>query len=136
MKKVFVVTAVLALLSMGGIAHAITIDMVTVGDAGNAADTRYNLEAQYHHTAGYGAVGYNYNIGKYEVTAGQYTAFLNAVGGVDTYALYNPAMDPVPAGLNIAADRSEVSFPGCLLEAIYGDFHGLQCIAGITKTRV
>ena len=40
-----------------------------------------------------GSVAYAYNIGKYEVTAGQYTAFLNAVGGVDTYALYNAACD-------------------------------------------
>jgi len=39
-----------------------------------------------------GSVAYAYNIGKYEVTAGQYTAFLNAVGGVDTYALYNTDM--------------------------------------------
>jgi len=57
----------------------------TVGDPGNAADTRYA-------TPGYGSVSYEYKIGKYEVTAGQYTAFLNAVGGVDTYALYNTEM--------------------------------------------
>ena len=36
-----------------------------------------------------GSVGYNYNIGKYEVTAGQYTEFLNAVARTDTYGLYN-----------------------------------------------
>jgi formylglycine-generating enzyme required for sulfatase activity len=49
----------------------VTIDTVTVGDAGNAADT-----------TSYGAVGYEFNIGKYEVTIGQYTAFLNAVAAV------------------------------------------------------
>ena len=37
-------------------------------------------------------MAYTYNIGKYEVTAGQYTAFLNAVAGVDTYGLYNTNM--------------------------------------------
>ena len=41
---------------------------------------------------GYGAVGYTYSIGKYEVTAGQYTEFLNAVAGADTYGLYNTDM--------------------------------------------
>jgi formylglycine-generating enzyme len=61
--------------------HAITIDTVVVGNAGNAADN-----------TGYGAVGYNYRVGKYEVTAGQYTAFLNAVARTDTYGLYNPDM--------------------------------------------
>jgi len=39
-----------------------------------------------------GAVDYEYNIGKYEVTAGQYCEFLNAVAGVDTYYLYNTNM--------------------------------------------
>ena len=60
-----------------GSAHAVTIDMVTVGDAGNAADS-----------TGYGAVGYAYQIGKYEVTIGQYVEFLNAVAKTDTYGLY------------------------------------------------
>jgi len=38
------------------------------------------------------AVGYAYRIGKYEVTVGQYTAFLNAVAATDTFGLYNPNM--------------------------------------------
>ena len=61
-------------------AGATVIDTVPVGNLGNTNDT---------HGAGYGAVDYAYNVGKYEVTAGQYTEFLNAVGGVDTYGLYN-----------------------------------------------
>jgi formylglycine-generating enzyme required for sulfatase activity len=61
---------------------------VTVGNVGNAADTA----AHSGNPAGQGAVAYEYNIGKYEVTAGQYTEFLNAVAGVDTYALYNTNM--------------------------------------------
>lgn len=62
-------------------AHAVTIDMVTVGNPGNANDT-----------TGYGAVAYEYRMGKYEVTIGQYTTFLNAVAQTDTYALYNANM--------------------------------------------
>jgi len=38
-------------------------------------------------------VAYIYRIGKYEVTAGQYCEFLNAVGKTDTYGLYNTLMD-------------------------------------------
>ncbi|MCX8052267.1 MAG: SUMF1/EgtB/PvdO family nonheme iron enzyme, partial [Armatimonadetes bacterium] len=60
---------------------AITIDTVIVGDPDNASDI-----------TGYGWVNYTYNIGKYEVTAGQYCAFLNAVAKTDTYGLYNTLM--------------------------------------------
>jgi formylglycine-generating enzyme required for sulfatase activity len=60
----------------------VVIETMPVGNAGNSADPG----------TGFGAVKYNYNIGKFEVTAGQYTAFLNAVAGVDTYNLYNTAM--------------------------------------------
>ena len=46
--------------------------------------------------SGYGAVDYDFRMGKFEVTAGQYTEFLNAVGATDTYSLYNDRMsDPV-----------------------------------------
>jgi sulfatase modifying factor 1 len=71
-------------------ARAVTIDMVTVGDPGNANDT-----------TGYGAVGYSYQIGKYEVTIGQFCAFLNAVAATDTHGLYSPwlASDQRIAGI-------------------------------------
>ena len=69
-------------------AHAVTIDMVTVGNAGNA-----------NNTTGYGRVVYDYQIGKYDVTIGQYTAFLNAVAATDTYSLYNGSM---ATNLNVA----------------------------------
>ena len=86
MKRVFAVTAALALLCLGSLAQAnITIATVPVGDAGNAPDTAVMKDG----TTGYGSVAYNYNIGKYDVTAGQYTAFLNAVAATDTYGLYN-----------------------------------------------
>jgi len=48
---------------------------VTVGNPGNAHDTQVMNDR----TTGYGSVCYTYQIGKYEVTAGQYTTFLNAV---------------------------------------------------------
>lgn len=62
--------------------HAyVTIDWVTVGDAGNGADPH-----------GYGAVSYSYRIAKYEVTNAQYAEFLNAVAAKDRYDLYNVSM--------------------------------------------
>ncbi len=61
-----------------------SLEMVPVGNPGNAGDTRYG---------GYAAVDYEYRIGKYEVTAGQYCEFLNAVAAAeDTYSLHAPQM--------------------------------------------
>ena len=75
------IAAVAAILLAAESGAAVNIETVHVGNAGNAPDTRYE-------TPGFGGVGYAYNIGRYEVTAGQYTEFLNAVAGVDTYNLY------------------------------------------------
>lgn len=99
MKKVFAVTAALALLGLSSFAQAsIIIDTVAVGDKGNTADS-----------TGYGSVGYDYNIGKYEVTAGQYTAFLNAVAATDTYGLYNAHMADVTTWWGCNIQRSGTS---------------------------
>ncbi len=72
--------------------YAVTIDTVTVGNPGNANDTDGD---------GHGGVSYVYNISKYEVTAGQFSQFLNAVAAEDTYGLYNAFMDSVPSGCQI-----------------------------------
>ncbi|MCX6878438.1 MAG: SUMF1/EgtB/PvdO family nonheme iron enzyme [Verrucomicrobia bacterium] len=63
----------------------VSIDYVVVGDPGNAADTVLPASPR-------GAVDYTYQIGKYEVTNGQYAQFLNAVAKTDAYSLYNPSM--------------------------------------------
>jgi formylglycine-generating enzyme required for sulfatase activity len=63
-------------------AAPITYPMVTVGNAGNNAEL----------LTGHGAVRYEYEIGKYEVTIGQYSTFLNAVAASDPYGLYNANM--------------------------------------------
>jgi formylglycine-generating enzyme required for sulfatase activity len=93
MRKVFAVAA-LALLCLGGMAQAdvfnlgpgiTNLEMVTVGDPGNVADTRYD-------STGYGAVDHTYNIGKYEVTAAQYCDFLNHKAKSDPYGLYDGGM--------------------------------------------
>ncbi len=69
-------------------AQAIEIELVPVGNPGNAADDQVMDDG----TSGYGAVDYAFQIGKYEVTAEQYSAFLNDVAKTDPYGLYNPRM--------------------------------------------
>ncbi len=72
----------------------VAIDTVLVGNPGNAGENSGESEP-----GGYGpdricgAVDYVFNIGKFEVTAGQYTEFLNAVAATDTYGLYHTSMD-------------------------------------------
>jgi formylglycine-generating enzyme required for sulfatase activity len=81
------VSAVL-ILAVSGPAEALIIDWVRVGAPGNAADD-----------TGYGAVAYDYLIGRYEVTNAQYAAFLNAVAASDTHSLYNTSMGSPYGGI-------------------------------------
>ena len=71
-------------------AVAITIPTVLVGDVGNPFD-QDGLHS--------GTVNYEYRIGTYEVTIGQYAAFLNAVAADDTHDLYELDMT---SDLNVA----------------------------------
>jgi formylglycine-generating enzyme required for sulfatase activity len=86
-----------------------SLEFVTVDDPGNLPDTRLRGD----HSSGYGGVAYLYQIGKYEVTAGQYTAFLNVVAKSDPYELYNTGMDtasPPPLGCNIKRSGSSGTY--------------------------
>lgn len=101
------VAAAAFLLCLGSVAQAsITIDTVRVGDPGNAADTVVHSG----NPAGQGSVSYTYNVGKYEVTAAQYTAFLNAVAKTDTYGLYNSLMWSSPLGCKIQRIGTQGSY--------------------------
>jgi len=66
---------------ISNVSASVIIDYITVGNVGNAADT-----------TGYGVVGYEYQIGKYEVTNAQYAEFLNAKASTDSHGLYNSSM--------------------------------------------
>jgi formylglycine-generating enzyme required for sulfatase activity len=93
------------------VAQAVTIDLVPVGNPGNAA--------YYGNSVGdLGAVSYAYKIGKYEVTNAQYCAFLNAklpniadpeTGSLlpsDIHGLYAPEMETkVYGGINYSPDN-------------------------------
>jgi len=93
MKKLFLYSLLVNSLTAFAAAPAqavVTIDWVPVGDPGNACDPQppsNPLPAMCH-----GAVSYDYRIGTYEVTNGQYTEFLNAVAETDTNTLYGLGM--------------------------------------------
>ncbi len=101
--------AVLMLFLLAGVSNAdvfnmgsglTSLDFVTVGNAGNA-DRRPRATARVDHV---------YEIGKYEVTAGQYTEFLNAVAATDTYGLYNTNMWSNDYGCKIQRTGSSGSY--------------------------
>jgi len=99
-KRLILGMAVVVVLVWVGTARAgVNIITVPVGNLGNANDD-----------TGYGRVDYAYNIGKYEVTAGQYTEFLNAVAETDTYGLYSTLMDHVSKGCQITRHGTSGSY--------------------------
>lgn len=61
-----------------------SLSFVTVGNPGNASDPATGGTLR--------SVGYTYQMGKYDVTLGQYTTFLNDVAKTDTFGLYNSYM--------------------------------------------
>jgi formylglycine-generating enzyme required for sulfatase activity len=85
---------------------AVDIETVYVGNVGNAGEwsgataepSGANVGTGPFPNRICGAVDYEYRIGKYEVTAGQYAEFLNKVARTDPYGLYNETMD-VDSGL-------------------------------------
>jgi len=76
------------------------LDFVNIGHAGNPGDTRATYPDIANPTGG-GAVGYNYRIGKYEVTNAQWNAFTAAAGaptgsdsGYEYGAVFTGAQQP------------------------------------------
>ena len=97
------------LISSGLSAQAqVVIERVTVGNPDNTGEQSRLVD--YGDETYYGGVDYVYNIGKLEITAGQYTGFLNAVGATDTYGLYNPSMDSDVYGCKIVQTGSSPNY--------------------------
>lgn len=112
MKRVSAIVAASALLYLGTSAHAdvfhmssgiTSLEMVTIGDVGNAPDTRYV-------SPGKGSVGYSYSIGKFEITSAQYSEFLNKVAKSDPNGLYHNAMWSDPQGPKIQRSGSSGNY--------------------------
>ena len=96
---------------------AASLEFVTVGDPGNATDPATGSL--------YGSVGYVYQMGKYDVTIGQYCQFLNAVATTsDTYGLYSPGM-----ATNFSTARiTQSGSPGSYSYSVTGSYsQGVNC---------
>ena len=80
MKRTILVTAIACLMAVANVASAtavrgIDMDFVTIGNPGNPGDTRAEANP-----SGCGVVGYEYQIGRYEVTNAQWNAFTLVAG--------------------------------------------------------
>jgi formylglycine-generating enzyme required for sulfatase activity len=82
----------MVMLAAGSVQAAVNIETVPVANTGNTGEWSGASYGGAGPDRICGAVDYEFSIGKYEVTAGQYTAFLNAVAVTDTYGLYNAGM--------------------------------------------
>ncbi|HET6454298.1 MAG TPA: SUMF1/EgtB/PvdO family nonheme iron enzyme [Armatimonadota bacterium] len=120
MKKlllVLFVASVLFVLSVASSANVFNLgqgltnlETVTVGDPGNQGELSGISAGGYGPDRICGAVDYIYNIGKYEVTAGQYCDFLNHVAASDAYGLYNASMWSDYGGCKIQRSGSPGSY--------------------------
>ena len=75
-----------------------SLELVTVGNPGNPGELSGVPNGRPRVT---GAAPYTYQMGKYEVTAAQYTEFLNAVAADDVFSLYDENMWNHPQGCKI-----------------------------------
>jgi formylglycine-generating enzyme len=115
MKRIFVGIIASAVVACAGIAQAQHAPWpadwnnwndpalwATVGNAGNTGELSGSGAGGYGPDRICGSVNYAYNIGKFEVTAGQYAAFLNAKAAFgDPYGLYNTSMTGTQYGCQI-----------------------------------
>jgi formylglycine-generating enzyme required for sulfatase activity len=111
MRILVVVLAAELSLARAPAAASVVIETVFVGNPGNAGDP-----IQFQGT--FGAVGYEFAIAKYEVTAGQYAAFLSAVAATDPYGLYDARMWTHAQGCKI----ERTGAPGSYLYAVAPDW--------------
>ena len=84
--------AIATVVFVSGVQAQVVIDTVTIANPGNGGELSGEGAGGGGPDRICGAVDYVYNIGKFEVTAGQYTEFLNAVADDDTYGLYKTRM--------------------------------------------
>jgi formylglycine-generating enzyme required for sulfatase activity len=95
--------------AVGAIAQ-INVETVVVGNPGNAGEKSGKGAGGMGEDRVCGAVKYTYEMGKFEITAEQYTEFLNAVAATDTCGLYNPQMTSHAEGCKIERTGSAGSY--------------------------
>ncbi|MGD8453336.1 MAG: SUMF1/EgtB/PvdO family nonheme iron enzyme [Phycisphaerae bacterium] len=110
LKRIGSLMAVVAVFACAVTASAeVVIDTVTIGNPGNAGELSGGPAGDPFARIT-GAVDYVYDVSKYEVTAGQYTEFLNAVAATDTYALYDTKMIEWDEGCKIQRSGTSGSY--------------------------
>ncbi len=87
----------------------ITVPTVLIGNPGNEADV-VDGDQNASGVQRLGSVAYAYNIGTYEVTNAQYTAFLNAKAATDTFILYNFQMSGAFGGITRSGSPGSYTF--------------------------
>jgi formylglycine-generating enzyme len=92
----------LLLLLIASSASAVSMAWTPIGNPGNPCDTQSQ--------GCFGAVGYVYNIGTYEVTNAQYAEFLNAKAAFDPFELYHENMGGVQTIGGITRSGSSGSY--------------------------
>lgn len=89
-----------------------SLDLVEVGNPGNAADTN-----------GFGAVGYTFRIGRHEITTAQYVEFLNAKAQADPDGgLWNNDMDKTRSGEGARCEIRRSGEPGRFVHSVASDY--------------
>ena len=93
MRQIIFLMAVFGLAGQTAVAEVV-IETVTIGDPGNAGELSGEGAGGFGPDRICGAVDYVYKIAKYQVTAGQYRDFLNAVdpAGSNPYGIYHISM--------------------------------------------
>ena len=114
MRKVLTIWMMLVvgvLLGVNAGVQAATIDWVTEGNPGTTDEWSDESYGGYGPDAICGAVDYEYQISTYEVTAGQYTEFLNAVAATDTYEC-NRKKEITKTLCRVAEKTNRISYKG------------------------
>ncbi|UCC30203.1 MAG: SUMF1/EgtB/PvdO family nonheme iron enzyme, partial [Phycisphaerales bacterium] len=102
--------AAVVLACAAGAKAQVVIETVTVGNPGNDGELSGEGAGGWGPDRICGAVDYVYNIGMFEVTAGQYSEFLNAVADDDTYGLYSTGMWDSERGCKIERTGSSPNY--------------------------
>jgi formylglycine-generating enzyme required for sulfatase activity len=95
------------------VSASVTIDWVTIGNPGNAAQSVANRTHSFGASSdGYGAVANTFRISRNETTLADYAAFLNAKAASDPYNLYNPSIgsDANIAGITRSGSSGSYSY--------------------------
>jgi formylglycine-generating enzyme required for sulfatase activity len=95
-------SSLLLLLIASSASATVTMAWTPIGNPGNACDSQPQ--------GCFGAVGYSYNIGTFEVTNAEYAEFLNAKAKSDPLNLYNTQMGNASGGITRTGSDGSFSY--------------------------